>query len=572
MVFVPRIIAVALFLCLCFTAAAKSTPHIVLISIDTLRADHLTPYGYAKPTAPYLAARAKEGLLFEQVIVPVPATTPSHASMLTGVHPFVHGAVANAMPIAPGLDTLAAAMKRRGYATAGAVSVFHVGGRYGFNSGFDFFSEPVAGEIPAGGEARPGTLTNKAALALVDRVRPGADKPLFLFVHYFDLHWPYGWWDRSVPEPRTHADRLARYDDGIRHVDRLIQQLMSALKTRGLDRVTVFVTSDHGEQIGERGLEFGHADIYKETTDVPLIAWGEGVRRGRVRETVSMLEVGPAIAAFAGAEIRNAVPETNTVTEALDHNVFTRLAELVKEPKRSPPVLVVGYPGYTRSLLLADQRYRLVKNFDYVYRDVATGPAPVKPEGRETKPTGVGGDVVEFRLGIAAFDPYIVTFDHYTPPDCPATLSVTVDGAAHYFKAALKPGEGTRAQFAGARRDQLSVWVRPAKCAGRVFTSVTRMQSRDALKTAAPTVTAAPLFTYMMAARKRVATDELYDLRTDPGMRRNLIASPALRGIATSMQRQLRTIFESVAEARTPVSHKQTPEEVKRLRSLGYIQ
>ncbi len=574
--FRSALFAVTVLALLSSVRSAQALPHIVLISIDTLRADHLSSYGYGEETSPFLTARAREAVLFERVLVPVPATTPSHASMLTGVHPFTHGAMSNAFRISPRVDTLASAMKRRGYTTVGAVSVFHLGREYGFAAGFDYYSEPLPGEVSAARtEARPGIITNAAMSALVDRaLRASPGKPMFLFMHYFDLHAPYGWWRAGFVEPRTQAARIAEYDESIRHVDDLIKRFLGSLRAKGLEDVVVFVTSDHGEQIGERGLDAGHADIYRETTDVPLLVWGPDIRGGHVKTQISALDIGPAVAAVAGAKIRNVLPKENAIREALERGVLDRLAEVVTGEKEGSPVVVTGYPVYTRSLLLAEGSFRLVRNFDPVYRDVAISVAPVKREGTTRKPLSVRDDVARFAVEPTAYEPHVVTFDYYPRvPDCATTVSVTVDGSTPYFTTKVEARTaGTRLRFGAARLDQIDVWIRPARCVSTVFTSITRMESSDRLRENGNTI-ASSLYKNLMAQRKASVSDELYDLRVDPGMERNLIGDAAMRPIAASMQRTLRKLYTSFAAVRSlAAGHKYTSEEVKKLKSLGYIQ
>ncbi|HEX8170019.1 MAG TPA: sulfatase [Thermoanaerobaculia bacterium] len=548
--------------------AHAAPPHVVLISIDTLRADHVGAYGYAQPTSPFLDARAKDGLLFEHVLVPIPATTPSHGSMLTGVHPFVHGALSNATAIAPKLDTLAAAMKRRGYVTAGAVSVFHLRRKYGFAKGFDYYSEPSDNEImPRLNHARPGSVTNGAAAALIARARrEKPDAPLFLFVHYFDMHAPYGWW-RNAPEPKTRQERIARYDENLRHVDALIGELLETLRARGIDDPLVFVTADHGEQLGEHGYDGGHADIYRETSDVPLIVWGPGVPHARVAANVSSLELAPAVAAAGGATLRNAIAKTNQISYAMSG----RLATLLRSAPAAAPMIVTGYPTYTRSLLYAEGSYRLIRNFDFLYRDLVTSAAPPKPEGTELKAIGLRDDAVRFRLARSAYEPFVVTVDHYpNAAKCATHIAMIVDGAVDYG-GIDRPANAPpmRLRFAAARLDEIEVRVSPAKCAGRVYASIARMQRPDELHVTGATTTA--IYAGFLTQRKLAPNDELYDIASDPGMTRNRIADAALQPAIEAMRRRMRELYTQLAASRKTTDVQYTSEELKKLRSLGYI-
>jgi choline-sulfatase len=185
----PYIRAVLLAALLAVPVFGADRPNVVLISIDTLRADHLPPYGYGVATAPFLSSMADRGIVFEKASVPMPVTTPSHGSMLTGQYPSGHGSLALAVPLNRSVETIAEALQRSGYHTAGAVAVSHIGRVSNFDQGFDQFSDTGNEKI------RDGKAVNADIVRFVsDYRRTAAGKPLFLFVHYFDCHAPYGWW------------------------------------------------------------------------------------------------------------------------------------------------------------------------------------------------------------------------------------------------------------------------------------------------------------------------------------------------------------------------------------------
>src|SRR5438270_2823591 len=149
----------------------RSRPSILLISVDTLRADHLSAYGYARKTSPSIDAVAARGLLFEDVVVPEPQTSPSHASMFTALNPSKHGVITNGFKLADGLDTIASALHRAGYDTAGVVAISHLGSTRGFAKGFDRFSAPRPLEAGDRGDAlrRDADTVNADVRRMIDQ-------------------------------------------------------------------------------------------------------------------------------------------------------------------------------------------------------------------------------------------------------------------------------------------------------------------------------------------------------------------------------------------------------------------
>jgi len=371
-------------------------PNIVLISVDTLRADHLGAYGYGQATSPFLDDLAGGGLLFENAYVP--STGPSHASLLTSVVPAKHGVTNNGLPLRGSTDTLAAALHRAGYRTAGVVAVSHIGRRVAFSRGFDTFVGP---ENDTTQDIRiDADRINKTAREIIDaHAAASPRKPLFLFVHYFDCHYPYRWWDPNRTEDPWKAEvmsdrakQLRRYDDGVRRVDQHIRELYNYVTARLGTNVVFCVTADHGEQIGDHGLGVGHADIYRETVAVPMILGGPGIPSRRVAAPVSTMDVGVTLAALAGARFGNAVDGQDLLaTGERGSSWLQRL--LGQEPKRS--LAVTGAPSYTRSVALVDEDHWYIKNFDHVYRYAwIQSPAPAESGPGTAVADASGGDRV----------------------------------------------------------------------------------------------------------------------------------------------------------------------------------
>ncbi|HEV2722163.1 MAG TPA: sulfatase [Thermoanaerobaculia bacterium] len=353
-------------------SSTRPRPSIVLISVDTLRADHLACYGYARPTSPFIDSLAQRGTLFEEAQVPRPATSPSHASLLTGVMPRGHGVLANGMVMKTSVDTLAAALKRAGYETAASVAVSHIGRKVGFARRFDHFLEPTVTD-PNSDTRRFGEAVNADVRSMIDaHLAARNGKPLFLFVHYFECHYPYRAWDKSEKtdpwNPAVQADRprqLMRYDDGIRRVDERIRELHDYVTAKLGPNVVFCITADHGEQIGDHGLAVGHADIYRETVRVPLILSGPELPRGvRVKTAVSTMDVPVFLARLGGARFVTAV-DGHDLGPLIERSASWLPQLFSSAPKRL--FLITGAPAYTRSIALIDGSSWYIKNFDYTY-------------------------------------------------------------------------------------------------------------------------------------------------------------------------------------------------------------
>lgn len=311
------------------TCAHRARPvNVVIVAVDSLRPDHLGCYGYGKPTSPEIDGLAARGILFERVIGQASWTTPSFGTILTGLYPSQHGALALNNMMRQTVPTLATVLKAGGYATAGFVNAPALSPDYGFARGFDSYdiAEP---------EARGAARTTEEALAWIARTDA---RPFFLFLHYFDAHLPYsppsgydrfldpGYRgavgssfdpDRLAPNRETLLadmgtwsaadwDRVkALYDGEIRFTDDAIGTLIRGLEARGLKGNTLIVfLSDHGQEFFEHGA-YGHGhSLYGEVLSVPLVIsmagrLPEGVR---VREQVRLVDVVPTILDILGRE------------------------------------------------------------------------------------------------------------------------------------------------------------------------------------------------------------------------------------------------------------------------------
>jgi arylsulfatase A-like enzyme/tetratricopeptide (TPR) repeat protein len=293
------------------TSATASRPSVLLVTIDTLRADHVGVYGRPQAKTPVLDALAGRGLRFETAVAHAPLTGPSHASILTGLTPLRHGVRNNGGYVLPAsLPTLAEGFAKAGYRTAAFVSGFPLDKRFGFARGFAAYDDRLPhGDDPrrAPYVERPADETTAAALAWL-AADPGA--PFFLWVHYYDPHSPY-----EAPPPLRTEFKDSPYDGEIAFVDRQLGLLLARAENRPGPGALVLVTADHGESLGEHGEETHGIFVYDSTLKVPFVIAGPGVSKGLVSKTLARgIDVAPTLLdlaglpALAGAEGRSLRP------------------------------------------------------------------------------------------------------------------------------------------------------------------------------------------------------------------------------------------------------------------------
>ena len=242
---------------------------VVLISVDTLRSDHLPFYGYTGVETPALSALRKDSILFEKAYSHVPLTLPSHASIFTGRVPADHGIHDNlGYHLRKDVPTLAELLKNAGYDTGGAVSCYVLKNVGGFGRGFDFFDDnvdPAEGGLSLGRVQRAGPETEKKLEGWLGGVPAG--KPFFAFLHLYEPHTPY-----EPPEPFKSRYKEQPYDGEIAAADAIVGTFVAFLKEKGLyDKALIVFLSDHGEGLGEHGEGEHGMFLYRETLQVPLL-------------------------------------------------------------------------------------------------------------------------------------------------------------------------------------------------------------------------------------------------------------------------------------------------------------
>lgn len=284
----------------------KNRPNVLLITIDTVRADHVGCYGYSNIQTPTLDSLAHDGIVFERAISQVPLTWPSHTAILTGTYPFQNGVQDfTGQPLDPRFRSVAEAFKNNGYRTGAVVSAYVLDRVWGLARGFDFYDDAFAPEefqkkdIGLVDRKAGESVSHAISWLKANRRMPSAGRPFFLWLHLYDPHSPY-----DPPEPfRTkYHDHL--YDGEIAYADHELGRVIGWLKSEKLYSSTLIVAlSDHGESLGEHGEQEHGFFVYNSTIRIPLIVKppnGSGVRPGRVTTPVETTAVAATLLRLAG--------------------------------------------------------------------------------------------------------------------------------------------------------------------------------------------------------------------------------------------------------------------------------
>ncbi|MCK6446801.1 MAG: sulfatase [Planctomycetes bacterium] len=318
-------------------------PSIVLISIDSLRADHLGCYGYPKPTSPTIDAVAAEGLRFETAVSTTSWTLPSHAAMFTGLFDSAHGLVENGLALAPSHVTLAELLADSGYQTAGFFGGPYLHPTYGLHQGFEHYQSCMT-QLPDDLTGEAVRESSKQSLAASHRdvtsprtvaevrkwIEQADDRPFFAFVHLWDVHYDYlahpgilelfdpdyqGSLDASAfllnpaikpdMDPRDLQHVIALYDNEIRFTDDHVKDLLALFEWKAeKENLIVVITADHGDEFFEHGRKGHQQTLYDEVVKVPLVArWPAKFGNPRVvKEQARLIDLMPTLATAAGAK------------------------------------------------------------------------------------------------------------------------------------------------------------------------------------------------------------------------------------------------------------------------------
>jgi arylsulfatase A-like enzyme len=279
--------------------AFAQTP-VIVVSVDTLRADHVSAYGYRKIQTPHIDSFADQGTIFSQANSQIPLTLPSHTSLFTSTYPFENGVEENAEIVPASSVTLASVLRDHGYRTGAFIGSDLLAQRFHLDKGFDVYDSPFHRQAAAGENPYDIRVRRDAALVVRSAMQwlaAGGAKPPFLFLHFFDLHTPY-----SAAAFKTIQPNAAGYDAEIQYLDRVLGGLRRMLSEKGWwDRSLLILLSDHGESLGEHGEASHGYFVYQSTVRVPLmIHWPAQSRplSATVDEPAGLIDVAPTILDF----------------------------------------------------------------------------------------------------------------------------------------------------------------------------------------------------------------------------------------------------------------------------------
>lgn len=510
----------------------RATRGYVVISIDTLRADHLGLYGYPRPTSPFLDGLAGRATVFDEAYAAYPSTLTSHMTMFTGLHPREHGVYPPQGVLAKDIETFPEVFRRAGYRTFAVTEGGFVSPRFGFKRGFETFLVR-----DRNGERKIEGTFDKARGFLAGL---GRREKFLLFVHTYAVHAPYDapaeferpFWSGPPPpdavEPSAteltrvseRGDRLspaarawlgARYDAGIRETDGVLQRFFAGLEALGLaDDTTVIVTSDHGEELQEHG-RLHHSQLYREVMHVPLLVLHPD-RRQPVRQggIVGLHDLAPTLYELAGLEPSQPVS---------GHS----LASLLGRPQAAPAIAT----AWTET-----------------------------SDGSRALYRGVHGDVTSLH----AFDP---------PQDAWVNRHTAFDVSGGEIAFEARAYQGLRKLVVRSERDLLGelavtpewtpIRLRLPPGPGRVH-----VEADDCTEEGAGRKFTCRAFQLRGVSRARL---ELYDVDADPGQVRDLAAERP-----RDARRLLRDLLAFRPKPRGATSEAPLdPELQKRLEALGYL-
>lgn len=589
-----------------FSSCKKEKPNILLITIDTLRRDHVGAYGYPRQTTPFIDSLAKKGAVFKNVITPIPATGGSHTSILTSLHPVTHNVLANATVQEEKLETITEVLKKNGYYTIGTIAVYHMSKAYNFSQGFDSFSDNWRINSSFDNiSSRVAGSVNRSLFRQIDEYNLKCkNKPLFIWVHYFDPHYPYIYRrNYACPEPipksalakinskkdinklgYPNATKLIEaYDTEIKYADSAIKQLYFYLKKKGIARnMVTCIIADHGEQLGEHGLLGGHADFYTETIFVPLIFQGYKIHQNvKINNYASTMDIAVTLLDMVGLNFSG-------LTEG--ENLFKRKKSTKLPLKRM--FFIVGNPIYTRSAQLIDSssNYSYIKNFDTHLKFFYIDEKNVLPEARflEFDPMALKIDNNNKRYKIVC--PYsakrgmnylVLKMDFEknkgfdicnafeTRIEYPKTCVKQYEKQLYFYypitimddmtiELDLLPGTKiNKLMYAYIAHDELLNILTASK-------TIKKMENTAFLK-------------YCLTQRKDRSDDEVYDLSRDIQMENNLINNKLFKSGNFNFEGLIYDEYQNYLEKRKKIfleknrGQKYSKDEIENLKSLGYL-
>jgi choline-sulfatase len=346
--------------------AAADRPSILLVTLDTTRADAIGPdaAGVDTPAFNDLVARGRR---FRQAYTTIPETLPAHSSIMTGLYPAGHGIHENGRHLAEKFPVLAERLQQSGYRTAAFVSSFILSRRFGLARGFGDYDDT----LPEGQQERTSTDTTDQALKFLTQVASQPPQPLFMWVHYFDPHAPY-----APAEPFRTKYAKAPYLGEIAAMDQELGRLVHAFDQLARGPIAIIVTGDHGEGLGDHG-EMQHGNLlYQSTMHVPLIVVGRDVPAGNVDAPVSTRRIFHTVMEWSGADRMLA----DDSLRAKDPQ-----AEIVRGEAMKP---FLSY-GWQPQVMVVAERQKVISTNPLEVYDVIADPRETKALDATTVPRGV---------------------------------------------------------------------------------------------------------------------------------------------------------------------------------------
>jgi len=566
-------------------------PDILLITIDTLRWDRLGCYGYSLDTSPFIDQLAKEGLMFKHAVTPLPLTDPSHASILTSLHPLTHQVMGHSVRLNSRVETMAEVLKENGYYTIGAVAVRYLSGEYNFSQGFDSFSDNwdpkfrdwegkpyIKGEFQRVAKS----VNNSLKGQLETYLEKHKNKPLFIWVHYYDPHYPYI--DREDIVLNVKRKQWIQYDKEVRYTDNHIGELYRFLEKKGLTRkLLTCITGDHGEQLGEHGYGAQHWDFYSEITFVPLIFHGFKIPKNKISEEfVTTMDIGVTLLELANLKFKK---PTNGIP------LLKADGKLTAIPDREQ--LIIGDLHRVRSLQLISFPFSYILNYDFFYKYWYLSGKILVP-GQRFK--HIPGKWVEIKLFDKGNRELRVTFPYA------GTLGKGMNYAALRFDIEKNSGVSVGCRLNGSKWtapfkidnktrtataffpvtavDLLTVYIalkEGAKVANLRYTLLPEKEFSN-YATSCKKIENKKIFGELRTLRKFKSSDELYNLVPDIRMTKNLLKRKKYpRKLILEGKRKIYNFFDYYLENMKKIigqvksQRDLTEKEKEMFKSLGYL-
>ena len=397
-------------------------PNVLLLTIDTLRADRLSSYGYGRPTTPHLDRLLARGVRFTQARTPEPLTNPALSSLLTSLHPHEHGATRNGLRMRPRLPSLASILDAHGYQTAAFVANWTLKDKLsGMAEHFDDYREVFTRKRWFGLMSDEATAhdVNAEALAWLEP-RAGRRRPFFAWVHYVEPHAPYRFQEAHAARlglgRERDATRSDRYDTEIAFADDAAGELLEWIEARPevARRTLIVFTSDHGESLGENDY-WGHGrNLYEPGLRVPLgVAWPGRLRPATVDAPATLLDVAPTVLGLLGLDVTSGLrghdwsavlagggsPPAGRRTHYQAHKGAVLQAQDARQARRSGLLEIGVLEGGTKEVL------RIQNGREHRLHDLAADPAEQRNlaagNDEPTDPLGAWRDEVEHGLATA---------------------------------------------------------------------------------------------------------------------------------------------------------------------------